>query len=112
MPAHHSLAQFELFVLLAIAHLEDEAYGVEIRQEIESRSGREASIGAVYAALGRLGDKGLVSATVSAPRAVPGGRARKYFRLTPAGERERSAATAMLRRMMEGFPRGAEDAGS
>jgi DNA-binding PadR family transcriptional regulator len=108
MPAHHSLAQFELFVLLAIAHLGDEAYGVEIRQEIESRSGREASIGAVYAALGRLEDKGLVASFVSEPRAVPGGRARKYFHLTPAGERERAAATAMLRRMMEGLPH-AED---
>ena len=50
------LAEFELYVMLALARLEESAYWVTIRQEIEERAGRTVSIGAVYATLGRLGD--------------------------------------------------------
>ena len=48
------LGEFEQFVLLAIAHLGEGAYGVTIRRDIERRSGRSISIAAVYATLGRL----------------------------------------------------------
>ena len=97
------VGEFELYVLLAIAHLGDEAYGIAIRQEIEDRTGRDVAIGAVYATLGRLGDKGLVRFTMSDPEPVPGGRARKYFDLTPSGQRALGHSTDMMSRMMAGF---------
>ena len=48
------LGEFEQVVLLAVARLEDEAYGMRVREEIEVRAGRRATIGAVYATLERL----------------------------------------------------------
>jgi DNA-binding PadR family transcriptional regulator len=97
------LAEFELYVMLALARLEDTAYGVTIRQEIEERAGRPVSIGAVYATLGRLGDKGLVSFRTSDPLPVKGGRSRKYFRLTAGGQSALEESMAMLERMKHGL---------
>lgn len=54
------LGEFEHIVLLAVLRLGKEAYGVTVRQEIEARTGREVSIGAVYATLDRLEGKGYV----------------------------------------------------
>ncbi len=54
------LAEFELYVMLAVARLGDEAYGAAMLREITDRTGRPVSIGALYATLGRLEDKGLV----------------------------------------------------
>lgn len=97
------LAEFELYVMLAVARLGEGAYGASVRREIERRTGRPVSIGALYATLARLGDKGLMEFRVSDPRPVPGGRARKHCRLTPAGEEALGHSTAMLARMMEGL---------
>jgi PadR family transcriptional regulator, regulatory protein PadR len=76
---------------------------VTIRQEITRRTHREIAIGAVYATLSRLEEKGLVRHTLSDPLPVQGGRTRKYFTLTAVGERARAHATAMLARMMQGW---------
>ena len=97
------VGEFELYVMLALAHLEDAAYGVTIRREIEARTGRTVAIGAVYATLARLEEKGLVRFRVSDPQPVQGGRARKYFSLTGAGARALRHSTAMLARMMSGL---------
>ncbi len=94
------LAEFELYVMSALSLLGDEAYGVTIRREIEERSGRSVAIGAVYATLARLADKGLVSFRVSEPLPVQGGRSRKHARLTAAGRRALAASTEMLARMI------------
>jgi DNA-binding PadR family transcriptional regulator len=96
------LAEFELYVMLAVARLGDEDYGVTVRREIEGRTGRPVSVGALYATLARLGDKGMVAFEVSDPRPVPGGRARKYCRLTPEGRQALEHSTSMLSRMMDG----------
>jgi DNA-binding PadR family transcriptional regulator len=97
------LGEFEIYVMLALAHLAPDAYGVTIRQEITRRTGRDVAIGAVYATLSRLEEKRLVRHTFSDPLPVQGGRTRKHFRLTPSGERALAHATAMLARMMQGW---------
>jgi PadR family transcriptional regulator PadR len=102
MPKGDFIGEFELYVLLAIVHLGDEAYGIRIRQEIERRTGREIAIGAIYATLGRLRDKALVEFTLSAPEPVQGGRARKHYSLTAAGSRAVRHSTSMLTKMMAG----------
>jgi len=94
------LGEFELYVLLALSQLRTPPYGNAIRREIEARTGREIAVGAVYATLARLSDKGLVRFTLSAPEPIPGGRARKCFRLTAAGDRALRNSTKMLVRMM------------
>jgi PadR family transcriptional regulator len=96
------LAEFELYVMLAIARLDDGAYGAAVRKAIEERTGRPISIGALYATLGRLSDKGLLRHHVSDPEPVRGGRSRKYYRLTAKGKSALSHSAEMMRKMMEG----------
>lgn len=95
------LAEFEMYVMLAVARLGDDAYGAAIRREIEETADRPVSIGALYATLHRLEDKGLLSSAEEDGSGRPG-RPRKYCRLTPAGERALTHSTGKLRRMMEG----------
>jgi PadR family transcriptional regulator PadR len=102
MPRSDHLSDFELYVMLAVAALGDEAYGVTIATRIGERTGRDVSIGAVYATLGRLSDKGFVAFRYSDPDPVPGGRARKLVSLTPAGSRALRHTTDSLSRMLEG----------
>jgi PadR family transcriptional regulator PadR len=103
MPKGDHLAEFEVYVMLAIARLgDDEAYGVTIRREIETRTGRPVAMGAVYATLGRLNDKGLVSFSYSDPDPVRGGRARKLVALSKVGRRALSHTVTSLARMTEG----------
>src|SRR5688572_27671502 len=100
MPKGQFLGEFELYVMGALARLGDEAYGVTIRQEIEAQCGRAVTIGAVYATLSRLFDKGYVTFRISEPLPVPGGRAKKYAKLTADGRHALAHATAMLRRIL------------
>ena len=109
MPKGDFLAEFELYVMLALSRLGDDAYGVTLRREIEERAGRPVSIGAVYATLARLEDKGFVRHRISDPLPVQGGRSRKYFRVTGEGERVLSHSTAMLTRMLRGLRLKPED---
>ena len=97
------LAEFEFCVMLAIAHLGDDAYGALVRQEIESRTDRPVSIGALYTTLARLEAKGLL--TLRTVKSQPGqrGRARRYCRLTPAGTRALQQSAITVSRMMRGF---------
>jgi len=97
------LAEFELYVMLAVARLGDEAYGAAIRREIEERTGRSVSVGALYATLGRLGEKGLLSFSVSDPKPVPGGRSRKHCALTTSGREALEHSATNLGRMMDGL---------
>ena len=97
------LAELELYVMLAVARLEADAYGGAVRREIEIRTGRRSTVGAVYAPLGRLGEK--VRLKFEGTESQPGqrGRPRKYCKLTAAGEEALLHSTAMLRRMMDGL---------
>ena len=88
--------------MLAVVALGDDAYGVSIATRINDRTGRDVSIGAVYATLGRLADKGYVSFRVSEPEPVRGGRARKLVSLTAAGMRALRRTTDELARMLDG----------
>jgi PadR family transcriptional regulator PadR len=99
MNARDLLGEFEQIVLLAVLRLRENAYGVPIRTEIESRTKRSISIGALYSTLDRLEAKGFVSSSFSEPRPERGGRARRYFRMEPRGvkalERTRDAFITM-----------------
>jgi DNA-binding PadR family transcriptional regulator len=97
------LAEFELYVMLAIARLDDEAYGAAVRQEIEVRTGRPVSIGALYATLARLEAKGLITLRTSRPQPGQRGRPRRYSRLTPRGSAALQHSSSMLVRMMSGL---------
>jgi PadR family transcriptional regulator PadR len=80
------LTDFELMILLAVLRVED-AYGVPIAREIEGTTGRTVVLGAVYAALDRLEERGFLASSVGDPTPERGGRARRYFRVTARGLR-------------------------
>jgi DNA-binding PadR family transcriptional regulator len=80
------IGAFEQILLFAVLQLGDEAFGVSMRESIEERTGRTVSIGAIYTALGRLEDRGLVRSRTEEPGGRPG-RPRKYYRLSPEGAR-------------------------
>lgn len=92
------LGEFEQVVLLAVARLKDEAYGMGLRAEIAERFGRSASIGAIYATLDRLVAKGYLRQRDE----TTGGRARRFFSLSPAGVDALESARALQERMWAG----------
>jgi len=108
MPKGDYLGEFEVLILAALQRLGDDAYAVTIKREIERRARRSASLGAVHASLGRLADKGFVAFRISDPLPIPGGRARKYSRITAAGVRALRSSTAALERMVDGLKLGVE----
>jgi len=97
------LGEFEQIVLLAILRLGDEAYGVPIRREIERRTGRALTVGALYRTLDRLQAKGYVSSAFSDPTPERGGRSKRYFTVRPAGLQALRASREALTAMWEGL---------
>jgi DNA-binding PadR family transcriptional regulator len=97
------LGEFEHLVLLALMRLGRDAYAIPIRATIRDRAGRDVSLGAVYSTLRRLEEKGYVHSRSGDPEPVRGGRAKKYFELTPTGLLELRQAQERLARMAEGM---------
>ena len=87
MGSENLLGAFEEMVLLAVARGAGDAYGMTVRREIEERTGREVTIGAVYATLDRLEKKGLLTSRLGDGGAERRGRARRHFRLRTRGPR-------------------------
>jgi DNA-binding PadR family transcriptional regulator len=106
MPRGEFLGSLEHIVLLAMVRLGDDAYGMAVRREIESRTGRNLSIGATYATLERLEAKGLVSSYTGEPTAQRGGRAKRHFRVTAEGRRALTIAQDALQKMTAGLRPG------
>lgn len=109
MPRGDHLGEFEQVVLLAVLRLDPEGYGVTIRAEIEARTGRDSSIGAVYATLDRLESKGMLASHESSPTGRRGGRARRHYRVTAEGRRALHATRRMFDALWDGI---APDPGS
>lgn len=82
----HYLGEFEQMVLLSIIRLDDDAYGLAIKDELEAVAGRSPSSGGLYTTLDRLETKGLVESYAGEVTLERGGRARRYVRVTPEGQ--------------------------
>lgn len=93
------LGSLEYIILLALLRLDGRAHGMMVRREIEERTGRNVSIGAVYATLERLERKGYVSSSTGEPTPERGGRAKRLFRLQAAGRRALQVSEQTIRSM-------------
>lgn len=102
------LGEFEQLLLFALLRLGEPGYGVTIRREIESRTGRRVSPGAVYTALDRLERRGLVSSWLGEPTAVRGGKRKRFYQLEPAGREGLKRSREAMSRMVEGLNVGLE----
>ena len=94
----------ELMVLLAVVRLGDDAFGVPISKELRNLAAREVALGSIYAALDRLERKGIVTSSLGDPTPERGGRAKRYFRITPAGVRALRSTRTALTNLWSGIP--------
>ena len=83
----YRLGEFEEIVILTIGVLYKDAYGVSIRNEIETRLSRNVSMGALHTALVRLEDKGYIKSIDGEATEERMGRPKKYFQITALGKR-------------------------
>ncbi len=85
MSLYH-LGEFEEIVLLTVAILHGEAYGVSIIEEIENRLDRPVALGSVQTALKRVEDKGMVASAFGEATKIRGGKRKRYYTITAKGQ--------------------------
>ncbi len=99
----HTIGDFEQRILFALVRLGADAYGVTIREQIETRTGRSVSAGALYTALNRLEKRGLVASRLGQPTPERGGKRKRLYTIRPAGERALAHVYESLRLMASGL---------
>lgn len=80
------IGEFEELVLLTVAALDENAYGVAIKEDIEQRTDRSISIGSLHSTITRLEEKGFIKSWLGDPTQERGGRRKRYFQLTNQGK--------------------------
>src|SRR5947209_3272427 len=101
MEKPESLGQFEQLVLTAVYLLRGQGYTVNITEKVDELAGRRVLIGGVFTSLGRLQTRGMVSSRLSTPTKERGGKAKRYFKITPAGERSLAHAKASAQQLLD-----------
>jgi len=77
------LGEFEEFVLLTVVLLQEQAYGVEIKKELEKRLSQQLSVGSIQSALKRLEEKGFLSSEFGEATNKRGGKRKRIYAATP-----------------------------
>ncbi len=93
------LGEFEALTLAGVVRVGEQANGVAVYADMESRTGRDPGVAAVHVTLRRLQDKGLLTSRVGTPSAR-GGRPRRFYRATPQGLEALRAFRAMWDRVL------------
>jgi DNA-binding PadR family transcriptional regulator len=96
-----AIGEFEILVLMAVLCLEQDAYAPAVRSEIERRTGRSVSRGAVYITLDRLETKGLLASKLAGTD--DGGRPRRYYQVPAKGVRAIKRTLSALAHMRQGL---------
>ena len=99
-----NLGEFEELVLLTVSVLFDSAYGVAIKAEVETQTGRKLSISAIHSVLHRLEKKGFVMSWMGGATSERGGRRKRFFKLTGAGKQAIVAAREIRERLWRLIP--------
>ena len=97
------LGEFEYAVLLAVLHLQEDAYAVPVRELIEQRTGRPVARGALYTGLDRLEAKGCLKSRMGDATDERGGKAKRYYTVTQAGLKAIRATHGALASMTKGL---------
>ncbi len=104
-----SLGEFEEVVLLTVALLYGEAYGVAIKKEIEERLSRPVSVGALQSALVRMEKKGYVQSHLGEATQARGGKRKRYFTMTPYGKKALTDMKETRLQLWQAIPKVAWD---
>lgn len=105
----YSLGEFEEIVMLTVAVLYENAYGISIKEEIEKRQERKVSVGAMRTALSRLEKKGFLESAFGEATAVRGGKRKRYFKVTPLGKRALEQVMETRKQLWDSIPSMAFD---
>lgn len=98
-----TLGTFEQAVLLAIVRLGEDAYGRGILREVQERLERDVAAGAIHATLERLEGKGLIRSRIGLGTPIRDGRAKRFYRLEPAGAAALNDARAAVKNIWRGI---------
>jgi DNA-binding PadR family transcriptional regulator len=99
------LTRKEELVLLAIFRMEKEAYLVNVRQYLNSHTGKKWTVGNVYVALDRMNKLGFLNSYLGPPNAQRGGKAVHYYKLSRKGYDALLEIKRVNEVMWEGFNR-------
>lgn len=99
------LGEFEEIVLLTIGILNKEAYGVSIKNEIETRLERDVSMGAMHASLVRLESKGYIKSSNGEATEERAGRPRRYFEITALGKKAIAYSKSSREKLWNAIPK-------
>jgi len=100
------MGEFEELTLLAVRALGDHTYAVPVQQFVEEATGRNVSIGAIYAALSRLEAKGFVRSSIGEPTARRGGKPKRLYDVTSLGLRTAKALHRVRERIWNTIAEG------
>ncbi len=103
------LGEFEEIVMLTIAALQDEAYGLAIKKELVEQAKRKVSISAVHAACNRLEEKGLLTAHFGEKSEQRGGKRKKIYTVSLKGQQALYDAQELRLRLWQRIPRTSFD---
>lgn len=100
----YSLGEFEEIVMLTVAILYENAYGITIKKEIEERLNRKVSVGAMRTALSRLEKKGYLESELGEATAIRGGKRKRYFKVTVYGKRALDYVKSTRKQLWDAIP--------
>src|SRR5579871_3260807 len=101
----YQLGEFEEIVILTIGILNNEAYSVAIKDEIENRLSRSVSMGALHTALRRLEDKGYLKSYTGEPTEDRAGRPKQYFQITALGKKAMQYSKSVREELWKAIPK-------
>lgn len=98
-----TLGELEQLLLMALLRMDGAGSGIDLRAELQERTGRDVLPGAVYTIMERMRDRGLVTSYTGEATPQRGGRRRKYYRIAPSGKRALAVAYRQVERMADGI---------
>lgn len=102
---NYQLGEFEEIVILTVGILNNEAYSVAIKNEIESRLARSVSMGALHTALKRLENKGYLKSFAGETTEERAGRPKRYFEITAMGKKAMQYAKDTRDELWQAIPK-------
>jgi len=102
-----NLGEFEELVLLTVGVLFDEAYGVAIQSDLETRCDRKATLSTIHVTLHRLEEKGYLDSRLDGATGERGGRRKLLFRVTKSGQAALANTRATREQLWKAFPKAA-----
>jgi|SRR5688572_23919227 DNA-binding PadR family transcriptional regulator len=99
------LGEFEELVLLTVAALQEDAYGVEIKRELESRLKEKLSVGSIQSALKRMEEKGFLTSEFGEATQKRGGKRKRIYTATPYAHRILAEMKDIRAQLWESIPK-------